>query len=93
MKRQGDEEVNKGINQTYIFKQICLIFGFENKPSSGAKRKIKIKLKVRYKHDKKTTSHSFPHASLARFVWPLVSKVKLVSGFHLKAAITRNGGV
>ena len=48
MKRLGDEEVSKIIKQKYIFKQICPIFRFENKPSSGAKGKIKIKLKVRY---------------------------------------------
>jgi len=43
MKRLGDEEVNKIIKQKYIFKQICPISRIENKPSSGAKRKIKIK--------------------------------------------------
>ena len=50
MKRLGDEEVDKIIKQKYIFKQMCPIFRFEIKPSSGAKRKIKIKLKVRYKN-------------------------------------------
>ena len=36
--QQGDEEVNKRKKQK--------IFRFENKPSSGAKRKMEIKLKV-----------------------------------------------
>ena len=43
--RQGDEVVNKRIKQKIY---ICPIFRFENKASSGAKRKMKIKLKVRY---------------------------------------------
>ena len=86
MERQSDEEVNKRIKQKYIFKQICPIFQFENKPSSGAKRKIKIKPKVRYK---KTPTHSFPQRVPRAFRVATRVKVKLVSGFHLKAAITR----
>ena len=46
---QGDEEVNKRIYNFIFFKQICPIFWFENKPSSGTNRKKKIKLKSRYK--------------------------------------------
>ena len=44
---QGDEEVNKRIKQKILFKQICPIFRFEKKPFLRAKRKMKIKLKVR----------------------------------------------
>ena len=47
---KGYEEVNKRIKQKNIVKQIAQYFNwFENKPSSGAKRKMEIKLKVRYK--------------------------------------------
>ena len=42
----GYEEVNKTIRQKNIYSTNCPIFRFENKPSSGAKRKRKIKLKV-----------------------------------------------
>ena len=52
---QGDEEVNKRIKQKiYIFKQIAQYFaqyfGFFGS-SSGAKRKMEIKLNVRYKQE------------------------------------------
>ena len=56
MKRQTDpygkgyEEVNKRIKQKNIVTQIAQYFNwFENKPSSEAKRKMKIKLDFRYK--------------------------------------------
>ena len=44
----GDEVVNKRIKQKIYIETNCPIFRFENKASSGAKRKMKIKLKVRY---------------------------------------------
>ena len=44
--RQGDEEVNKRIKQKNIYLNKVPNIWFENKPSSGAKRKMEIKLKV-----------------------------------------------
>ena len=82
MKRQSDEEVNKRIKQKYIFKQICPIFQFENKPSSGAKRKIKIKPKVRYK---KTPTHSFPQRVPRAFRVATRVKSKVGQRFSLES--------
>ena len=54
MKRQTDpysktmKKETKEENKKIYVKTNCPIFRFENKPSSGAKRKMKIKLKVRY---------------------------------------------
>ena len=47
MKRQTERIKQK----KYIFKLICSIFRFESKPSSGAKGRMKMKLKVRYKFE------------------------------------------
>ena len=50
---QGDrrwtrEKKNK-TKKIYVKKNLCNISGLKNKPSSVAKREMKIKLKVRYK--------------------------------------------
>ena len=82
MKRQSDEEVNKRIKQKYIFQQICPVFRFENKPSSGAKRKIKIKPKVRYK---KTPTHSFPQRVPRAFRVATCVKSKVGQRFSLES--------
>ena len=37
------------IKNEYIFQKIAQYFGLKDKPSSGAKRKMKMTLKVRYK--------------------------------------------